>query len=76
VDRSDEIKKEEVPEQVTTFPPDSCVPGLRVLAKIITRKRLKEMTAGGGNRENGLVMNTPLMHSTTILITGKKKKEW
>jgi len=49
---------------------------LRILAKIITRKRLKEMTAGGGNRQNGLVINAPLTNSTTILIRGKKRKEW
>jgi hypothetical protein len=76
MDRASEIKKEEEAEQGMTFPPDSCIPGLRILAKIITRNRLKERTAGGGNRENGLVMNAPLTNSATILVRGKKRKEW
>jgi len=55
---------------------DACLSGLRILAKIIARKRLKERSAGAEIDRAELGINIPLTNSTTVLLRRKRIRQW
>jgi len=64
-------------ERNAVIPADSCLLGLRILAKIIARKRMRELAGkqegktGGASSQDEL---SPMAISTTILLRGKRKR--